>query len=186
MLALSQALLWIAVLMQAVVICVLIRHLGVLRNRADAMQVETWLPAGTPAPDFSATDMRSGATVHGLDYAASAVFCFVSSDCGTCRLLATDIARQTPAELEHVVVCCVGTHSVCREFLATMPANVPVLLADDVEVGSGFRISSWPVAVAFDETAKISGYYSASSFKDIEPLLRRATDVMQQPALQGA
>lgn len=153
----TYALLWLVVVIQALVICVLAHQFAELRKLAGSGSASlSGLPIGTLAPEFRASELLSGKAVASTAFRGRrTVLCFLSPDCHTCRGLAAELSGRDPAELSGLVVYCNAGAAECRRFLADAALAVPVLCMEQADVAGQFLVSSFPVAVVIDAAGRI-------------------------------
>jgi thiol-disulfide isomerase/thioredoxin len=133
------------------------------------------LPPGTPAPQFTATDLdgRRVALEDLLPEAGSAVLTFVSPGCGPCETLLPHLARwqRTLAADLRVHVLNNPEHPSEQQSVAEQH-GLASLLFDSGEVRKAFRVAATPSAVVVRADGSVAAEAAVGPLA-IETLVRR-------------
>lgn len=131
-LLISSVLLWLVVVFNLLLTFALIRRLNANPQTAAPAQREKGLPAGQPAPDFTAETL-TGETVTRATYAGrNLALLFVSPTCGPCReALPAYEALQPAAARAGVILLLVSTADAAqtRAFADELHLRLPILVA---------------------------------------------------------
>lgn len=120
----------------------------------------TGLATGTPAPDFSGYDLRSNA-VHLRDLSGRPVMLtFWSPECFTCREeLPTlqAIAADPNAGVELLTVVSYPHTEAVRHFMQEEGLTFPVVMDEQTEITSLYKVRGVPFTYLIDPTGRIEG-----------------------------
>lgn len=190
MIAFVHSALWLLVLVQGLIACVLVYQLADLRRLIESGSVvaSTQLPIGSVAPSFRATELRSDCAVDSTSFRGRrSVFLFLSIECSQCRKLASQLSKVPSEVLNGLVLFCDGTERGCRNYMSAVAATVPILRngeADDVI--TLFRVAGSPVAVIVDENWRIAGFRYPSSLEEVlDSLVDKPAESAGESALQA-
>jgi len=174
-LVVSNALLWIAVVVLAGVVLALVRQLGVLYERvapAGALMTGRGPAVGEPAPAVAAELLGGGTrTVGGAAGRAMLLF-FLSPTCPVCKTLLPAVRSLARAEASwlDVVLASDGPAAehaafVARERLDGFPYVLSTLL------GTTYQVSKLPYAVLVDAAGVVRARGLVNSREHLESLL---------------
>jgi hypothetical protein len=170
--AISYGLMWLLVLVQGVVILVLIHQIADIRTSAPTYT--NALAPGTKAPPFAALDIGTREVVQSATLLPHAtVLCFVSSECGDCRQLASELARYSADALKGLVLYCHGSAQRASSMLAGLVGTVPVLVEHRSDLAATYRLTGFPVAVLLDG-GQIKRYEYPSRGREVAEYLSAA------------
>ncbi len=173
----SYALLWALVVFQALVVVALLRQIAELKRYVEqgGLPASNQLPAGTPAPAFSALDLRTrqSFSLQSLN-GQGGVLLFLSPDCTVCRGLADSLRAEGRDALPPILPVCEGDDKGCATFLERLGAEFPLLLDARQQVGGLFHVEGSPTAVVLDADQKIRAYGHPQDVRDLRELLRRS------------
>lgn len=179
----SYIAIWIVVVFQGLVVLALLRELTELRQKLEAvgLRADDRLPIGSPAPDFTAVDVRSKKTVglRNLKGTGGAIL-FLTPHCGTCKDLANSMRAPALDGLPPVIVFCQGGDSACARVFEILDPKAYSVHQNAQELASRYRVTGSPTVVLVDEEQKIRGYGHPEHFADLKKLLAQASDT--QPA----
>lgn len=175
-LGISNALLWVAVVIMGGVILALVRQVGVLHERiapVGALVTESGPRVGESAPSFELADLRGepagigGERVDGLH----TLLFFLSPTCPVCKTLLPVL--ESIARLERrwlrVLLASDGPRVEHEAFLADRGLeSFPYLLS--TELGMAYRVSRLPFAVLIDDTGVIRAQGRVNSREHLESL----------------
>ncbi len=170
--------LWALVVFQGLVVLALLRQIGELKRYVEqgGLPTSNQLPAGTPAPAFSALDLRSRQTT-GLERlnGRGGVVLFLSPDCTVCRGLADSLRATAGGDaLPPVVPVCAGDDKGCGMFLDRLGPAFPLLVDARQQIGRLYHVDGSPTAVVLDERQRVRGYGHPQDARDLHELLRRS------------
>ncbi|HKD67945.1 MAG TPA: methylamine dehydrogenase accessory protein MauD [Candidatus Binataceae bacterium] len=175
-LAISQIVLWIAVLGLAAVVFALIRQIGVLHERIapmGALTIDRGPATGDQSPVFDLADIRQRPVSIGAPAVdgRSTLLVFVSPDCPVCKKLlpvVKSIARNESSL--RVVFASDGDRAEQERFLqAQHIEDYPLVLSP--ELGMTFRIGKLPYAVLIDEHGTVRAKGLVNTREHLESIL---------------
>lgn len=173
----SYVALWALVVFQALVVVALLRQISELKRYVEqgGLPASNQLAAGTPAPAFSALDLRSRQSL-GLERlnGRGGVVLFLSPDCTVCRGLADSLRAQGKDALVPIIPVCEGDDQGCSVFLERLGKDFPLLVDARQQVGNLFHVEGSPTAVVLDGDKKIRGYGHPQDARDLGELVRRS------------
>ena len=180
--ALSQAALWILVILQGLVLLGLVRVVHQLQQNAALAALP--LPkgeqlAGQRAPEFTAVDVF-GVPVGSDDLSGhQTAMLFVSPKCSSCVVTLEELeALQRKTDGNVLVVCLAGTEE-CRRMAHEYSLTVPVLADPEEELSKRYDISAPPTAVLISEGGHVLRYGHPEREEDLERLLRAQEEAVR-------
>lgn len=153
----SNGLLWAVVLVQALVLVELLRQVGILRLRVGdepgALLVDgEGLGRGSPAPAFSARDLRTGQLVISTELVREkSLLVFLTTRCQACRTLVpavNEVAKAHRRDLHVLLVCSnPGVESAeCAELARAVSPLVSVVFDDRQQITRDYHVERTPSA----------------------------------------
>jgi Thioredoxin-like len=98
------------------------------------------------------------------------VLVFVTPDCGPCSELFPQVARWQSTMADDMTLALVSTGGADENREATGNGNTEVLLQDEYEVTTAYRVTATPTAVVVNPDGRIASTPAAGAA--IEPLIR--------------
>lgn len=166
--------LWVAVVLQALFICFLVRELSELRHLTQSGQqpVTNGLPVGSNAPEFAALDLRSGESVQSSSFLGhQTVLLLLTPDCGECRRLVTQLTMLSESIARRLVVYCHGANRRCQNVMTKVPAFVTVIVDEETDVTTAYQLRGFPAMIGLDEQWRIVGYRYPYQIDDVATFL---------------
>jgi len=130
------------------------------------------LPIGTLAPDFILSS-TSGEKVSLADLRSRGkptVLVFVSPDCGPCSELFPEVVRWHRALADEITLALVSSGTAEENRKAVGNGDTNVLLQEEYEVTTAYRVASTPTTVVVNPDGRIAS--PPASGLGIEPLIR--------------
>ena len=174
--AVSNALLWIAVVCMGAVIWALVRQIGVLHVRlapVGALVTRSHLRAGDQAPAFDLADLHDTPTRIGGTQANGlhTLLFFLSPTCQVCKTLlpAVKSVAQRERRWLRVVLASDGPRAPHEALVSERGLEkFPYLLS--TELGLAYRVSHLPFAVLIDGVGMIRAQGLVNSLEHLESL----------------
>lgn len=160
----SYVVLWVFVVVMAVVIVGLLRTLGVLFERYDALAgfnpPATSLKTGQQLPDVMLQTLTNEPTASRSLRGKKTALSIVSAGCSHCRDLLNSIAKGSPFDgdqVDRIVLVSISSPASTRELLdgIRLPAIVPVLVGENGSIKDRWGVRGTPVTVIVDEDLKV-------------------------------
>jgi len=173
--ALSQILLWIVVVLQAIAIFALARQIGVLHERvapAGALISGAGPGVGEQSPRLEVHALGGNAVTVGSQLAAgkALLMLFVSSACPMCKKL-IPIARNF-AKSERLDVLFVGDADAAEQRKMIQQFELDEhCFVNGPEVGMAYRVDKLPYAVLLDASGRIAAKGLVNSREHFESLI---------------
>jgi uncharacterized membrane protein YphA (DoxX/SURF4 family) len=152
--------------------------------RKDLEGVPPGLPVGTVAPGFALRSARSGETVTLEALRARGrpvVLVFVSPSCGSCTVTFRNAGRWQTALAGDLTVAIVSDGAPGENLLVVQDSSADVLLQEDFEVGTAYRVGVTPTAVVISPQGRMASALVAGP--GIESLIRLT---IREPAIGSA
>jgi len=175
-LAISNAVLWVLVLVLAAVVLALVRQVGVLHERvapAGALMLTRGLTVGEAAPEVDVADLEGrpqrigGARTDGR----STLLLFVSPSCPVCKSLlpAVKSSRKDERRWLDVILASDGDSDEQREFVRAQALDgVPYVVS--APLGLAYQVSRLPFAALLDEGGILRARGLVNSREHLESL----------------
>jgi methylamine dehydrogenase accessory protein MauD len=172
----SNALLWVAVLVLAAVVVALVRQIGVLHERlapAGALSLASGATVGVAAPVVTALDIAGVA--HTIGAPASdgrdTLLFFLSPSCPVCKVLLPVLGSlaNTEASRLHVLLASDGPRAEHEAFALRERLAFPYLLS--APLGVAYRVGKLPWAVLIDAAGVVRASGLVNSREHLESLL---------------
>lgn len=175
-LVVSNALLWVLVLVLAGVVLALTRQLGVLHERiapAGALMLNRGLTVGEPAPmlEVAALDGRPLRIAAARTDGRSTLLLFVSPTCPVCKTLlpAVKSSRRDERSWLDVILASDGEVAEQREFVRTQGLEaIPYVVSP--ALGLAYQVSRLPFAALLDEQGVLRARGLVNSREHLESL----------------
>ncbi|RQS25274.1 methylamine dehydrogenase accessory protein MauD [Burkholderia sp. Bp8992] len=175
-LAVSTALLWVAVLALGAICLALVRQIGILYERimpAGALMIDKGPAVGAIAPTFELTDIRgSQVKVGGIDASGNATLLFfLSPTCPVCKKLLPLLPSLQASEsmAVNIVLASDGDFDEHARFAQKHDvARFPYVLSQ--ELGLAYQIGKLPYAVLLDETGTVRAKGLVNTREHLESL----------------
>jgi methylamine dehydrogenase accessory protein MauD len=175
-LQISNALLWVLVVVLSVVVLALIRQVGVLHERiapAGALMLAKGLKIGELAPVLGVTDLNDRALTIGgrRSDGLSSLVMFVSPTCPVCKALLPVLttSRRSEASWLAITLASDGELASQREFVAAQRLEAfPYVVS--APLGMAYQVSRLPFAVLLDETGVLRARGLINSREHLESL----------------
>ncbi len=175
----SYIVLWLVVLLLGFLLAGALRQLGLLQLRLGddpgALITDTGLERGSEAPDFTALDAESGATVSLSDLpAVPRMLVFASPGCLSCRELIPGLneVRKTRKEFDFLVVCR-GDLESCRSFGRMNRLEAPMVVDTTGQIEKDYVVTLTPFAYLIDHEGKVVIRGLANDWRQLESLLEQ-------------
>lgn len=175
-LAISNAALWVLVVVLSAVVLALVRQVGVLHERiapAGALVLRGGPAVGEPAPVLEVADLEGHA--HRLGSARadgrSTLLLFVSPSCPVCKSLlpAVKSSRKDERAWMDVILASDGDASVQREFVRAQGLDgIPYVVS--AALGLAYQVGRLPFAALLDERGILRGRGLVNSREHLESL----------------
>jgi methylamine dehydrogenase accessory protein MauD len=169
----SNALLWIAVVVLAAVVAALVRQIGVLHERlrpAGALAIQSGPRVGEAAPVVEAPDLAG--VVHAIGGPApdprDTLLFFLSPTCPVCKALLPVLASLAGDGLR-VVLASDGPSDEHAAFVARERIALPYLLS--TPLGLAYRVGKLPWAVLIDAAGVVRAQGLVNTREHLESLL---------------
>jgi hypothetical protein len=176
----SYVAIWILVLFQGLLVLALLRKLEELRRFAERVdsKPKDRLPLGSPAPEFSGFDVRSGKQVgtHSLNGLGGLIL-FLTSGCTACTRLADSLSQPSVSDLPPIIALCQGGEQGCAYFVSKLSSGIYLLLEGAGETATRYGVSSSPTAIVIDGEQKIRGYGNPENIENLKQLVARSLEV---------
>jgi methylamine dehydrogenase accessory protein MauD len=171
----SQILLWVAVIVEALLIAALARQVGVLHERiapAGALTLHQKVALGEKATPMTLADMNGvGIAIGGRREGRSQLVFFASPNCPMCKSLLPIVRSAARAEAGWLDVVVAGDGGKSG-YLAMVRDHgleaLPVVLSE--ALGRAFGVSKLPYAVLLDEEGRIASLGLVNSREHLESL----------------
>jgi methylamine dehydrogenase accessory protein MauD len=175
-LAISNAVLWLLVLLLAAAVLALARQVGVLHERiapAGALMLRRGLAVGEAAPILEVADLEGRAHQIGSARAdgRSTLLLFVSPACPVCKSLlpAVKSSRKDERSWVDVILASDGDSAEQRAFVAAQGlAGVPYVVS--AALGLAYQVSRLPFAALLDERGILRARGLVNSREHLESL----------------
>jgi hypothetical protein len=169
--------LWAIVLFQGLIILGLVRTLRELQSVVESGRLPQRLPVGALGPDFSGTDLRTGADIDSSKLIGrDLVILFLSDGCPSCRRLA-DGTRHVPVKPGQTrLAVCHGGARDASTFVDLLASDFAVLADSDGAVFSSFAITGTPAVVVLDQRGTVSGSGGPRHSGELAALISTARD----------
>ncbi|HYM42306.1 MAG TPA: methylamine dehydrogenase accessory protein MauD [Steroidobacteraceae bacterium] len=175
-LVVSNALLWLLVLVLAGVVLALTRQLGVLHERiapAGALMLSRGLTVGEPAPvlEVAALDGRALKIAAARSDGRSTLLLFVSPTCPVCKTLlpALKSSRRDERAWLDVILASDGDLAEQREFVRAQGLEqIPYVVSP--ALGLAYQVSRLPFAALLDEQGVLRARGLVNSREHLESL----------------
>lgn len=185
---------WLALLVLAAVVWVMLRQIGVLYERiapVGAMMDGAGPEVGAPSPTFQLDSLNGGALTVGPGRQRAQLVFFLSPTCPVCKQLLpvlTSLSRDERAWIE-VVLASDGGEARHREFIARQGLeSFPYVLSSDL--GMTYRVQRLPFAVLLDAAGVVQSKGLINNREHLESLLNAfevgAASAQQLSALRSA
>lgn len=175
-LAISNAVLWLLVLLLSAAVLALARQVGVLHERiapAGALMLRRGLTVGEPAPLLEVADLEG--RMHQIGSARadgrSTLLLFVSPSCPVCKSLlpAVKSSRKDERGWVHVILASDGDSAEQRAFVAAQGlAGIPYVVS--AALGLAYQVSRLPFAALLDERGILRAHGLVNSREHLESL----------------
>jgi methylamine dehydrogenase accessory protein MauD len=175
-LAISNAVLWVLVLVLAAVVLALVRQVGVLHERiapAGALMVNRGLTVGEPAPVLEVADLDGHALRLGSarEDGRSTLLLFVSPSCPVCKTLlpAVKSSRKDERAWMDVVLASDGDAREQRDFVRAQGLDgIPYVVS--AALGLAYQVGRLPFAALLDERGILRARGLVNSREHLESL----------------
>jgi len=176
-LLISQALLWAAVILLAVVCLALARQLGVLYERiapAGALAMNQRLRGGDPAPASTVVDIKGQplAIAEANNKGQCQLLFFLSPSCPVCKTLLPVLKamRQQERAWLQIILASDGDDTPSHQSFIEQQGLEAFSYVLSEPLGMGFGVSKLPYGVLIDETGTISALGMINSREHLESL----------------
>lgn len=170
--------LWGFVLLEGLLLLGVLRQLGVLHRRIDALEAEENRPkglgSGTSAPDFTLPRLGGGRCSLREFRGRSVLVAFVHPTCQACLALLPHLdavgERAGPGRTP-VLIVSEGDRSVNERLYAELRLQAPMLLQAASEVADRFRVPYTPYVYALDAFGVVRGHGVVNTGKQLRRLV---------------
>jgi len=170
----SNALLWVAVLVLGAVVVALVRQIGVLHERvrpAGALALSAGPTVGAAAPQLEVRDLDGGA--HAVGHASpdgrDTLLFFLSPRCPVCKVLLPALASLGRDAHLRVVLASDGDAAEHAAFVARERITLPYV--SSAPLGLAYRIGKLPWAVLIDAAGIVRAQGLVNLREHLESLL---------------
>lgn len=168
--------LWVAIVVEGLAICALLyKNNRLLEIAGDGFRDHA---VGMPAPNFLATDLRTGAVVSNDQFVGSRTFLlFVTPACPTCHRLMeelNDMYRVGVAQAGTLLAYCDGSSQGCVDAFSHSLRSlngIPLLAESDAELVDLFGVRALPALVEMDRAWRIAGYSYPSTWENLAGII---------------
>ena len=175
-LAISNAALWVLVVVLSAVVLALVRQVGVLHERvspAGALVLKGGPAVGEPAPVLEVADLEGRAHVLGSARAdgRSTLLLFVSPSCPVCKSLlpAVKSSRKDERTWMDVILASDGDATAQREFVRAQGLDgIPYVVS--AALGLAYQVGRLPFAALLDEQGILRARGLVNSREHLESL----------------
>jgi len=175
-LTISNAVLWLLVLLLSAAVLALARQVGVLHERiapAGALMLRRGLTVGEPAPLLEVADLEGRAHQVGSARAdgRSTLLLFVSPSCPVCKSLlpAVKSSRKDERGWVDVILASDGDSAEQRAFVAAQGlGGIPYVVS--AALGLAYQVSRLPFAALLDERGILRAHGLVNSREHLESL----------------
>lgn len=170
----SNALLWLAVLVLGAVVVALVRQIGVLHERvrpAGALALSAGPVVGAAAPQLEVLDLAgvSQAVGHASADDRDTLLFFLSPTCPVCKALLPALASLARDGRLRVLLASDGAVAEHTAFVARERISLPYLLS--TPLGLAYRVGRLPWAVLIDAAGIVRAQGLVNSREHLESLL---------------
>jgi methylamine dehydrogenase accessory protein MauD len=184
----SYVLLWLIVGALCFIVVGLLRQLGIIQLRLGpepgVLVTKEGLDRGSLAPDFAATDVKSGREVSLASLRGRRVLLlFFTPTCIACRQLVpavNDAAREHRGDTD-VVTVCHGSATTCQEFAAAFRLDPPLLLDSTNAIAEDYDVRMTPFGFLIDHEGVVRLRGVASTWPQLQALLDETGTVLPTP-----
>ena len=176
MLVTSQVLLWLAIIIQAVIIMALARQIGVLHERVapvGALKLDKNIEIGQIAPEFTLDTINDHGVVNvgvARPDGKSQLLLFVAPDCPICKTLIPVAIAVAHSEKLAVAFIGDGEETELLQMIRKHSLqNVPFV--NNQDIGMKFGVSKLPYAVLIDDTGIVVGSGLVNNREHLESLI---------------
>lgn len=165
---LSYFVLWGLVLFQTLVLLEVVRRVssgqGVGTIGDSSLVASNLLESGSPAPAFSASEIRNGQVVVSESFwERPTLLVFVAPDCAACRGIGKELEEISWRDEVHIVALCQGNADHCARWSLENLPEINVLFDEGGKIAEAFRVRGTPTAVLVDEAWNIWRYGTPGS-----------------------
>ncbi len=175
-LAVSNVVLWVAILVLAAILLAVIRQLGVLHERiapTGALMLAKGLRVGEAVPHVAADDLEGNAHVIGRAQAGerATLLMFVSPTCPVCKSLLSVLKASAIAERDwlDIVLASDGDLGAQREFVAAQRLGAFTYLVS-APLGMAYQVNRLPFAALIDSQGVLRARGIVNSREHLESL----------------
>jgi methylamine dehydrogenase accessory protein MauD len=173
-LTVSNATLWVVVIVLAVVLLAVVRQLGVLHERiapAGALMLAKGLKVGESAPTIAAHDLEGGPITLGGARKRATLLMFVSPSCPVCKALLPVLKSSLAAERDwlDIVLASDGEDATQREFVRTQRLG-GFRYVVSAPLGLAYQVSRLPFAALIDGDGVLRARGIVNSREHLESL----------------
>jgi thioredoxin-related protein len=133
---------------------------------------ESQLQLNDKRPEFSAVDLASNRKIESVNLPKQEhSMLFISTECGGCLKLLSDLRTHHNLGMGRVLVICQGPESDCRRILERAEPNLMVLADLDGEIARRYKVTGTPAVALIDSEDKIRGFgkpRNAEEFMDLK------------------
>jgi methylamine dehydrogenase accessory protein MauD len=188
-LALSNLVLWIAVVALALVVWALTRQIGVLHERiapVGALMLKQGPQVGEPAPQVEVQDLegRTHRIAAARDDGRNVLLVFLSPSCPVCKALLPVLKSSRLSEREwlEIILASDGEAASHRQFIAAQGLE-QFPYVNSTALGMTYQVSRLPHAVIIDEQGRLRARGLINSREHLESLFeaqRRGVASLQE------
>jgi methylamine dehydrogenase accessory protein MauD len=172
MLFVSQALLWLVVLLLSVAVLALARQVGVLHSRISpigALSIGRGPQPGERAPEITAETLSKAKTTIGGRSRTARLLFFVSPNCPICKSLLPTVKSVAVAETLDLTLIGDGDAEELRGMARQF--DIPFeRFVNSADVGRAFHVGKLPYAVLLNESGVIAAQGLVNTREHVESL----------------
>ena len=174
----SQALLWIVVIVEGILLLALARQIGLLHQRLNvggARIMNAGPKIGETVPALDAQDVNNEHVTLGIERGKRALLLFISIGCGTCETLLPQIKQLARLERDNLEIKLVVFGNADLENGQKyaqkhgLDSTLPLIVSNDL--GVQYRVSIAPYGLVIDRSGILRAKGLVNSYHDIESLL---------------
>ena len=173
-LTITHILLWVAIIVEAIALCVLFHINTRLANRASSDRPRRELRLGTPFPSITFLSSHGAVQPPMKLHEKFRQIVFIAPHCGLCRRILRPVLRARNSELRRVAIYCHGTQRSCVAVLRSFGVqhDIPLLLKHRDDPVDALGLATIPAVVHLGRDGRITEYSYPLDTESMERALR--------------